>query len=1026
MPQQLVYRIFPALFNMSLTAGVIIVAVLIARLALKKAPKSFSYALWAVVLFRLLCPVSVGSAVSLLGLLHAPVEETSPQINAVQYVAPRAPRPVTAIPDLSGGNLPGGDPDTTGQGAPSPAVPVPDGTPPAAETAAPSLTPGVIAAWVWLAGAAAMLLYSAVSLLLLRRRLTGAMRLRDNIWYADHIDTPFVIGLFRPRIYLPSSLAGAESGYILLHEQYHIRHLDHIVKLLSFIALSLHWFNPLVWAAFLLSEKDMEMRCDEAVVKQLGDGVRADYSASLLRLATGRTIVAGTPLAFGEGNTGDRIRNLLRWKRPKTWMVLLAGLACGAVTVACAANPQTAASPPPEEPGPGQYASMEEYAASRVQAVKDGNQISYPYSHKVDGEYHTDILEDTVADARAEGLFYQGKLEGLAPEGTLELWEWTCEVKPTNAENREIFMAGGSYVTEDGYIHDGSELVVALRYADGGRYDILHAETGPEHSGFGAYCHSTAEALHDWYVREYELDLPLYVLDWRDDFTLPDPGSMGNYPVHRFDGDGWYIYIPVSAWNLDQINTLPDSGAIAFSWLSGYGTGSRIAVAKRTESLESAQRLYEEELGLTPTDDGRMIWEYHDDGLFSQRRLVKAPDGGYFEIWVQWMDDKITDYPYIAIEPAILSLMAESFTLDERITGEGWESADTIRHAVNSLLVGELSYDPDWSGPGSCVLTAIDQAAGREDAYTLEPELFHSLDSTPGGYLADYFTWTIVNEEVPAGGYALRFQDDVRAFTVWSDDELLLLEQGDTATLFRGEPNFQWGGYRFSEAFETLLHYATDARYEYELNEVCSVDGSETDYEAVAAQLTRQWAQVLRERPGWYGQQAEDIRPGASGVFDAYYGEENPNFCFGMQVYLKLTEEQTDMWQAGSGLDEPIAEGPYQGWYSYGREACAAKGPDGNWHLTGINTGGSSADLPVDLYHSGGDFPTDTLISLYFLTSGESHDYRILARLAEKPLAEVQSALDALPAERREELRQGILRFMDKYPDSHNWSAADF
>lgn len=157
------------------------------------------------------------------------------------------------------------------------------------------------------------------SLCRLRRRIVGAVRLRDNIYLADHIDSPFVMGVLRPRIYLPSTLAEGERGYIILHEQCHIQRFDPAVKLLSFTALCLHWFNPLVWLSFLLSGRDMEMRCDEAVIRQLGDGVRADYSASLLSLATGRRILAGAPLAFGEGDPKSRIENLLRFRRPKTW-----------------------------------------------------------------------------------------------------------------------------------------------------------------------------------------------------------------------------------------------------------------------------------------------------------------------------------------------------------------------------------------------------------------------------------------------------------------------------------------------------------------------------------------------------------------------------------------------------------------------------------------------------------------------------------------------------------------------------------
>ena len=173
------------------------------------------------------------------------------------------------------------------------------------------------------------------------------------------------MGLFRPKIYLPSTLTETERGYILRHEQYHLRRRDHVVKLLSFLALCVHWFNPLVWAAFILAGKDKEMSCDEAVVRELGEDIRADYSASLLSLATGRRIVAGMPLAFGEGDTGGRIRNLLNWKRPQPWIIAVCAVVCVGLIALCAANPKGSGTPTEDPPADrtetGQWPSVEAY-----------------------------------------------------------------------------------------------------------------------------------------------------------------------------------------------------------------------------------------------------------------------------------------------------------------------------------------------------------------------------------------------------------------------------------------------------------------------------------------------------------------------------------------------------------------------------------------------------------------------------------------------------------------------------------------
>ena len=392
--------LFPTLLNMSLTAGIVILCVMAARLALKRVPKVFSYALWAVVLFRLLCPVSLPSGISLLGALDAPARQASPVVSTVTYVQPR--QPAEFQPQTE--QLPV-EPQTSASDPVAPVSPE--------QQATPAVDWSAVAAWAWLAGVLGMAGYSIFALLRLRSRLVGSLRLRDNIYLADHISTPFVLGLVRPKIYLPSTLTEGEMGYIIRHEQYHIRHGDHVVKVLAFAALCLHWFNPLVWAAFILAGKDMEMRCDEAVVRQLGERVKADYSASLLALATGRLTIAGTPLAFGEGDPKGRIRNLLRWKRPRVWLSLVAGVACVAVIAACAANPAGQASQTPAG-GSGQYQSMEDFAQQTMDSVK---KVTYS---KFSGE----TVADEEATAQVTGtkvawLDKMGEVEGLAPEGTL-------------------------------------------------------------------------------------------------------------------------------------------------------------------------------------------------------------------------------------------------------------------------------------------------------------------------------------------------------------------------------------------------------------------------------------------------------------------------------------------------------------------------------------------------------------------------------------------------------------------------------
>ncbi|MEG1396321.1 MAG: M56 family metallopeptidase, partial [Oscillospiraceae bacterium] len=306
--------VFLQVLNMSVTGGMVILFVLIARLLLKKAPKIFSYALWSVVLFRLCCPFSFESAMSLLPYKTG--------ITPAGILYTQTPGVDVGIPAVSA--------------AINAALPVPN----LGDSVNPMQIVVAVAAVIWLVGIVALLIYSVVSLLKLRRRLKDAVHESGNIYTSPSLTSPFVMGLFSPKIYLPASLTAREKDYILLHEQTHIKRLDHAVKLFCFFVLCVHWFNPLVWVAFFLCGRDMELSCDEAVIKKLGSDVKKDYSTSLLTLATGRRIVGGTPLAFGEGDTKSRIKNVLNYKKPAFWVIVVSVIAVVAIGVGLMANPK--------------------------------------------------------------------------------------------------------------------------------------------------------------------------------------------------------------------------------------------------------------------------------------------------------------------------------------------------------------------------------------------------------------------------------------------------------------------------------------------------------------------------------------------------------------------------------------------------------------------------------------------------------------------------------------------------------------
>lgn len=313
--------IFLKVLYRSMVAGGIVLAILLLRVLLKRAPKIYSYLLWMLVLYRLLCPFTIISSFSFLGMFET---EDATQTQMVSSAFSQGMQPIGGVGEAETLQAKEREPDIL------------------QEERWIHQFRLRIASYVWTAGMAIMLLYGAVSLFLLSRRLKGAVRLRDNIYLSDYVPTPFVIGVIRPRIYLPSSLQEKEMDYIILHERTHIRRGDHIIRLLSFFALAVYWFHPLVLAAYYLSGKDMEMSCDEAVMRKMEQDIRADYSTSLLNLATGRLFPGGTPLAFGEGDTKARIHNVMRWRRPKPSSVGIAMMVVAVAAVALGTDPKVA------------------------------------------------------------------------------------------------------------------------------------------------------------------------------------------------------------------------------------------------------------------------------------------------------------------------------------------------------------------------------------------------------------------------------------------------------------------------------------------------------------------------------------------------------------------------------------------------------------------------------------------------------------------------------------------------------------
>ena len=308
-------ELFLKIVNMSISASWIVVAVLALRFCLKKAPKWVNALLWGIVAVRMVFPFSIESVLSLM-----PSAETiSPTIMMEQ-----TPSVQTGIPVLNHVI----NPVISGSLTPAPGA-----------SANPLQIWIPVLAWIWLFGIAALFLYSAVSYWCLRRKVCEAVILRDNIYQSENVCSPFVLGIIRPKIYLPYHMDSREMGHVIAHEQTHICRRDHWWKPLGFLLLTIHWFNPLMWLSYVLLCRDIELACDEKVIREMSNEQRADYTQALVACSVDRRLIAACPLAFGEIGVKERVKSVMNYKKPAFWIVLASVIVCAVIAVCFLTNP---------------------------------------------------------------------------------------------------------------------------------------------------------------------------------------------------------------------------------------------------------------------------------------------------------------------------------------------------------------------------------------------------------------------------------------------------------------------------------------------------------------------------------------------------------------------------------------------------------------------------------------------------------------------------------------------------------------
>ena len=413
---------FLKIVNMSISASWLVLAVLLLRLALKRAPKWVSVLLWGFVAVRLICPFSMESIFSLI----PSAQTVSPDI-----MMDWTPTISTGIGSLD--NIV--NPIITQAFAPDPL-----------SSANPLQILIPVASIVWLFGIAVMLVYTAISYILLRRKVATAVLLQNRIYQSENVPSPFVLGFLKPKIYLPFQLDGQSLEHVIAHEMSHIRRKDHWWKPIGFLLLALHWFNPLMWVGYILLCRDIELACDEKVIKEMDNEHRADYTQALVACSIHRRAISACPLAFGEVCVKERVKSVMNYKKPAFWIVVAAIVACAVVAVCFLTNPKTSASNDPSLPLDIQDPNASQFVAT-VLEVHDTYILVTPEP-------------DTVAASSADKI----------------------EVSLKNLESRPNIQVGNTIViVYDGNIQETYPARIPTVY----RVELLYLDSGPIETIYG-------------------------------------------------------------------------------------------------------------------------------------------------------------------------------------------------------------------------------------------------------------------------------------------------------------------------------------------------------------------------------------------------------------------------------------------------------------------------------------------------------------------------------------------------------------
>jgi len=711
-------ELFVNLLNMSITASYVVVAVIIMRLLLRKAPRWISCALWALVGLRLILPFSFESVMSLI-----PNSSTvTPDIlySAEPAVNSGVPAVNSVINPAIAGSL----------------------TPAVTDSANPMQIVMSVAGIVWLVGMLAMVLYSIVTYSRLRQKLDSAVLLRSNIYESDAISSPFILGIVKPRMYLPFDIGEADSWYVISHEQTHIRRKDHWIKPLGFLLLTVYWFNPLMWVAYVLLCRDIEVACDEAVIKDIGSAEKKAYSIALINSAVKRQNIAMCPLAFGEVGIKERVKNVLSYRKPAFWIIIVAVIACIVATICLLSNPK----------------------------AKDDTSYKHPYAEQL-FKYRTAYVGDNSAVGNIVHLLkFPSDVEydhielqtGSEPNGVDAYFRVTPEVKaaydasyPINVEafrvnacimlslikNADLitFYLDDGSENKDGYVfsREWAESIVGAdlweESSSAENLDSLitqineHVEsaytsaeevisTGP----FVGKIKDTSTGTFDVYTEErrvYIMSLPMSLFD---DFPANDwePGWM-NVDVYcgSIEGFTWAVVCTGPSAGTGNANVCTSSDGGKTWWVgdssamyAGTVTGAGFASSK--VGFMSYRYFFDQGPEISRTLDGGKTWS---------RMIVDIPDSlkGYkMTPLVPTFTGNSGIYPIELYDEDGNTSMAHLATEDSGMTWQ-WKGS-ALDEAISSALFekNKAAYEGECAGEGHIIL-GNETAFGVTKAYAL-------------------------------------------------------------------------------------------------------------------------------------------------------------------------------------------------------------------------------------------------------------------------------------------------------------------